>query len=474
MLQVQWSLRHERQRNTVDLTALFGMGATAARQVPRGAAQASGDVFAALLHASQGQPTASVDAQESITALGFPEGTDVPAATALLGETLEAVEQGLRAELEALPQPPARKAVAVALADAAQALVGSLEQFDRSTGGNSLSLLVAQLEAGADRAPHAGNPQMFPSVTPNGTATTAATLFQDVRAALGLPPSEAVGMHLPEPARGTGWLSLAGAMAPEARAPEQRSVPAEGSAALAVSRAEGAVPGATGGKSVPALATQSLAAGPAGTPTGTTELPTNAQEVGKQHAQRPAGLAVSVSQAIPPLSESGEGQMRAAFAAAVQAAEAQQRAAPASEAAVRQEGARPPSELQQNLMGQIRKTSFSEGTTRIELTPRGLGGLEIELQPAEAGKLRVVIRAENPMVLQALRSDGDTLMSMLGGRGSGQNGAELDFQQSGRNAGGHTFGQTAGSSAEEEEEVAAPVAERTGAIAGDGRLDIFT
>lgn len=72
-----------------------------------------------------------------------------------------------------------------------------------------------------------------------------------------------------------------------------------------------------------------------------------------------------------------------------------------------------PSGFARGIQDQIRKASFSDGRTRIELSPRGLGDIEIDIQTDEAGRLRVVVRAENPAVLHALRSDRDTLLGLL-------------------------------------------------------------
>lgn len=88
----------------------------------------------------------------------------------------------------------------------------------------------------------------------------------------------------------------------------------------------------------------------------------------------------------------------------------------------------PPSGFARNLTQQIRSASFTDGQTRITLAPRGLGEIEIDMLPDEAGKLRIVLRAENPAVLQALRGDRDGLLLALADGGTNVEDANLDFE----------------------------------------------
>lgn len=139
----------------------------------------------------------------------------------------------------------------------------------------------------------------------------------------------------------------------------------------------------------------------------------------------------------------------------------------------------PPSQPQsngfaRNLAGQIRGVSFSEGTTRIELTPQGLGKLEIEIAPDEAGKLRVVIRAENPAVLNAMRSDREMLAGLLRDGGTSVDDSAMSFEEFGQRGGTQTRGDSGGTAsvsgvAAEDDEVTPDVAPT-----GDGRLNILT
>lgn len=80
---------------------------------------------------------------------------------------------------------------------------------------------------------------------------------------------------------------------------------------------------------------------------------------------------------------------------------------------------------------QIRSASVDGGQMKIELKPRGLGEVEVEMKRDDSGKLQVVVRAENPMVLAALRNDQDRLSAILTGSGLAAAGSSLDFQDLG-------------------------------------------
>lgn len=77
------------------------------------------------------------------------------------------------------------------------------------------------------------------------------------------------------------------------------------------------------------------------------------------------------------------------------------------------------------LVNQVRQVDIQEGTTRIELSPRGLGSIEIEMRTNSDGSLSVVVRAENDAVLSALREERDLLAAIIGENASGS----LDFQE---------------------------------------------
>lgn len=82
-----------------------------------------------------------------------------------------------------------------------------------------------------------------------------------------------------------------------------------------------------------------------------------------------------------------------------------------------------------NVAAQIRGKVFEEGKTRVELSPRGLGDVEVEVARDDSGKLRVVLRIENPAVLTAFRQDREALLSVLREGGFEIDDSELAFEQ---------------------------------------------
>ena len=130
--------------------------------------------------------------------------------------------------------------------------------------------------------------------------------------------------------------------------------------------------------------------------------------------------------------------------------------------------------LARNLAGQIRGVSFNEGTTRIELSPQGLGRLEIEIAPDETGRLRVVLRAENPAVLNAMRSDRDMLAGLLRDGGASVDNSSMSFEDLGQRrnplAQDPAVPAARRAAAPEEEEQPQPETE----VVEDGRLNILT
>lgn len=138
-----------------------------------------------------------------------------------------------------------------------------------------------------------------------------------------------------------------------------------------------------------------------------------------------------------------------------------------------------PSGFSRALTAQIRETSVVEGRTRIALTPGGLGEIEIELS-RDAGQLKVVIRAENQTVLQALRGDRDGLMAMLGNSGSDVAEGQLSFesfdrgQRDGSAQDRRGTGRTGAGTATAADTDIAPATDAPASPTGNGQLDILT
>ncbi|MHA6345235.1 flagellar hook-length control protein FliK [Roseivivax sp. CAU 1761] len=131
------------------------------------------------------------------------------------------------------------------------------------------------------------------------------------------------------------------------------------------------------------------------------------------------------------------------------------------------------------MLDRVRQSSFAEGRTRIELSSGGLGGIEVDLSADEAGQLRVVLRAENPALLSALRGDRAALLDSLQQGGVDVGASDLDFEGYGppRERRDGAEWRDGGLPSAEEADDAAPPPQPTGATrrpAAPGRLDILT
>lgn len=132
----------------------------------------------------------------------------------------------------------------------------------------------------------------------------------------------------------------------------------------------------------------------------------------------------------------------------------------------------PQAKFTQAVIGQLRSVDFQEGTTKVELNPRGLGSVEIEMRTNIDGSLSVVVRAESAHVLSSLREESDLLGQIVGQGGE----ASVDFQefdsgdqQSFEDQAGLTRGESA---ADAIDETGADQTER--ATIGNGQLDLMT
>jgi hypothetical protein len=142
---------------------------------------------------------------------------------------------------------------------------------------------------------------------------------------------------------------------------------------------------------------------------------------------------------------------------------------------VKPEQPAPASGFSKNIANQIQEVTLNPGRTRIELAPRGLGSVIIDLHPKESGGLQVVLRAENPSVLHALRTDREVLLAVLSNDNVQQENISLNFESFGQSG----FGQDQDDSEDlgvkpdqnEPEDDAVLVANRPGT---HGQLDFFT
>ncbi len=138
------------------------------------------------------------------------------------------------------------------------------------------------------------------------------------------------------------------------------------------------------------------------------------------------------------------------------------------------ESAGEPSRFAGAVVSQISSAEIGEGSTRIELSPRGLGTIEVEVTTGSDGALKVVVRAENPAVLNALREERDLLAQVLGGLDTGS----LDLQSfsdgNEQQSQGERSARPAMSAGGESTATGAEPAPVHKAEIGGGRLDIVT
>lgn len=135
-----------------------------------------------------------------------------------------------------------------------------------------------------------------------------------------------------------------------------------------------------------------------------------------------------------------------------------------------------PSGFAASLANQVKGVQVSEGTTRIDLHPRGLGALEIDLAQSDTG-LKVTVRAENATVLAALRDNRDVLAAVLRDANVAVHGQSLGFESFGHGRGQQTrpdeLGPTLAADGSEEDEPPAETAASRQTLA-EGQVDIVT
>lgn len=478
---------------------LSGTTATTGKKTPGAPGPSEG--FAALLalfqagQAQAGQvPQATLSAQmpalpQEITLPGSAE-TREAAVTSLLAQLNTLAGNTMTALEEIESGGGTQEAIDATLTHAALQLGEMLRAFDATTGADSLSTLTTNLAALQDNPrmavpvlqgdrtflPAPTTPNTAPQTGADATATELAqTMFRLATGLLGLAkPASSAQQPAPleagarpvmpavEPLQRPAASAQPGL--PEGPAPQPVAVrPAPPEIQTFTPRSEIVQPVAEGAQPP---AEDARAPGPA------SPLQPRATELlGMATTPRPAADAAQQPQtqlAQTPLPQGGAELRPPAGNEATEARSATtQMQAPAQ-----------PDGFARNLASQIRSTSFSEGRTRIELSPRGLGSIEIDLHPDEAGKLRVVLRAENPAVLNALRGDRASLLAVLGDSGVAVEESALDFeafgQQRQRQEQAAPPTRLPAGSSDEETVTADPVSPSPRHLPATGRLDIIT
>jgi len=456
-------------------------GAPATGQKTNGAA-AQPDGFAALLALLQGGqaprstvvPVAAAGALREITIPGD-AGARGKAFANLLAQLRELAGRTMAALGEVEAGGGAQGAADGILADAARQLAEMLRGFDAETGADSLATLMANLASLQDdprfAVPAATTP---PTAAPDSPASERAeAMFALAAELLGLAQAPKVAAQPAALATGTrrvGTATDGGARPATAPVPGLSAQPTPQPEVLAPAPVRPQHPAGrseiTGTTRDEGSAGETrIAAAPHSTQAWAREMLTIATQA------KPAGTAEAAQQiqAQPPLPQVGA-ELR--LSGGIEAA------AEARGAAAQPQAGNPPDGFARNLATQIRSSSFNEGRTRIELSPRGLGSIEIDLQADEAGKMRVVLRAENPAVLNALRGDRATLLAVLGDGGVAVEDSALDFeafgQQRQRQGDATPAAALAAGPAEDEADTAAPPRNDPRPLPGSGRLDIIT
>lgn len=131
-----------------------------------------------------------------------------------------------------------------------------------------------------------------------------------------------------------------------------------------------------------------------------------------------------------------------------------------------------------NLTSQIKSAQLNEGTTRIELAPRGLGGIEIDIARNASGDMQVTIRAENTSVLSALRENREMLLNMLHQNGTTVGSANLEFESFGQDGSRQQTAERGdlqvSSANDDEDDLIAETLSASTTTTADGGVDILT
>ncbi len=420
--------------------------------------------------------TATPMVPQKLTIPGDPAQAD--AALAGLAAQIGALAESTAEALAEGPLAPAE--LQSVMTDAATKLGELLAEFDAATGADALPVLTANL-AQPGAAPFAemtsADPQTFAAAFASGVAgllglaapTAAPVPTQPMTVAL-TPLTDAPITALPVAAG--AQIVTPPRLAGQGAQPGPRGATATGDTVVA------AAPG-TVQPQAPAASNALSAAEPASNALSAAKPASNALGAMPPQAAAPTEAAPVTGQDFKALlqstlqsatSETGPAPIQ------TEPLRGAETLAPAKPQPTGHAAPPPPSGFSRGLANQIRSSSFSEGQTRITLMPRGLGEVEIELRPDEAGTLRIVLRAENQTVLQALRGDREGLLSVLADGGVAVEDGQLSFEGFGdrgaaRDQRGGDTGQP-GAGAESLDEIATTAIPIR--VVADGRVDITT
>lgn len=124
------------------------------------------------------------------------------------------------------------------------------------------------------------------------------------------------------------------------------------------------------------------------------------------------------------------------------------------------------------IVNQMRSAQFTQNHIKVELAPRGLGEIEVDVEADASGKMRAVIRAENPVVLDMLKADKSQLHELLQSKGFEISSDDLEFAE--REPGGGQGGDAEGNrfGAEDSENADSP--REHASIISSNTIDIRT
>ena len=93
---------------------------------------------------------------------------------------------------------------------------------------------------------------------------------------------------------------------------------------------------------------------------------------------------------------------------------------------------RPRSAIVPNVVERVAALPREVGETVIHLKPHGMGLIEVSIQQARDGGLDIVLRVQNPMVLEAMQAERQAVAQAIGGQGGAASGSlTMDLFQSG-------------------------------------------